>query len=45
MCPDNAIPMDDEGKRLEFDYDRCKGCGVCAKACPFNAIKMEGDEA
>lgn len=45
MCPDNAIPIDEEGKRVEFNYDRCKGCGVCAKTCPFGAIKMEGDEA
>jgi len=40
VCPDDAIPVTDEGKRTDFDYDYCKGCGVCAKVCPFNAIEM-----
>lgn len=41
MCPDNAIPLNDEGKRTDFDYSICKGCGICAKVCPFKAIEME----
>ncbi len=24
-----------------FDYDKCDGCGTCAKKCRFGAIKME----
>jgi len=39
VCPDSSIPVK-ESKRLDFDYDHCKGCGICAKACPFDAIKM-----
>ena len=26
---------------LAFDLDHCKGCGICATACPFKAIHME----
>ena len=41
VCPDNAIPVNNELKREDFNYDYCKGCGVCAKVCPFNAIEMK----
>lgn len=43
MCPDSSIPVNEEGKRVEFDYDHCKGCGICANVCPFDAIEMEAD--
>ena len=42
-CPDSSIPVADM-KRGEFDYEHCKGCGICVKACPFGAITMEGVE-
>ena len=34
-----------EGKFDSFDYQHCKGCGICANVCPTNAIEMisEGD--
>ena len=41
VCPDDAIPVTEDGTRTDFDYDACKGCGVCAKVCPFKAIEME----
>ena len=36
----NVAPVIDEEK-CTIDYDHCKGCGICVKACPFGAIKME----
>lgn len=27
-----------------FDYDACKGCGVCAEECPFKAIEMKEEK-
>lgn len=40
-CPDGAIVVQD-GKMVGFDYDHCKGCGLCEKVCPekANAIEM-----
>ncbi len=35
MCPDSAITVED-GKVAEFDYDHCKGCGICMERCPVN---------
>lgn len=36
--------MTEVGKRdrglLRIDVDECKGCGLCAEACPPKAIKM-----
>lgn len=33
LCPDSAIVVKD-GKVVGTDLDHCKGCGICAKACP-----------
>ena len=41
VCPDSSIPVDADGKRTDFDYDHCKGCGICAEVCPFKAIEMK----
>lgn len=35
VCPDDAIPVGKDQKRTDFNYDYCKGCGVCSKVCPF----------
>jgi len=40
VCPDNAVIKLGEGKRFQFNYDYCKGCGVCAEECPCGAIAM-----
>ena len=44
VCPDMSIPVNQEGKREDFDYFFCKGCGICANTCPFGAITMVKDE-
>ena len=37
MCPDSAILV--EGEEMKgFDYDHCKGCGICAEVCPTKCI-------
>ena len=38
-CPDSATCHKD-GIMTGIDYDKCKGCGICAKVCPFKAIQM-----
>lgn len=38
VCPDGVIDKSEED--LQIDYDYCKGCGICAKECKFNAISM-----
>ena len=44
MCPDNAVVKLGQGRRYRFDYDYCKGCGICAAECPCGAIVMVPEE-
>lgn len=44
VCPDNAVKKLGPGKRYAFDYDYCKGCGMCVEECPCGAIKMEPEK-
>lgn len=44
-CPDGTIFKRETGEAkpkpaIAFDYDFCKGCGVCASVCKFDAITM-----
>lgn len=39
-CPDSSIVVND-AKMEGFDYDHCKGCGICAKVCAPKAIEMQ----
>ncbi|UCG78816.1 MAG: 4Fe-4S binding protein [Nitrospirota bacterium] len=42
-CPDSSVIVKDE-KMSGFDYEHCKGCGICEHQCPGKkgnkAIKM-----
>ncbi len=44
LCPDGTVFKVDQveptGAPVAIDLDFCKGCGVCAKACKFDAIAM-----
>jgi 2-oxoacid:acceptor oxidoreductase delta subunit (pyruvate/2-ketoisovalerate family) len=44
VCPDNAVIKLGPGKGFEFNYDYCKGCGICVSECPCGAIKMVPEE-
>ena len=41
-CPEGILRRSDEGDRVVFDLEYCKGCGVCMTACPRGAIYMTG---
>ena len=40
VCPDNAVIKLEPGQRYAFNYDYCKGCGICVEECPCGAIEM-----
>ena len=44
VCPDSAVIKLGAGKRFAFNYDYCKGCGLCAEECPCGAIVVELEE-
>ncbi len=43
FCPEPCIVKDEEGF-YEADYYYCKGCGICARECPKEAITMVREE-
>jgi len=44
VCPDSAVKKLGDGKKFEFNYDYCKGCGLCVAECPCGAIDMVAEE-
>ena len=45
VCPDNAVvKLGGRDEPYAFDYDYCKGCGICAAECPCGAIEMIPEE-
>ena len=42
-CPDGSVLVENE-KMAGYDYDHCKGCGICAHICPVKAIEMVSEE-
>jgi Pyruvate/2-oxoacid:ferredoxin oxidoreductase delta subunit len=41
-CPDGVLRR--QGGELVFDYDYCKGCGVCASECSRAVIYMKAGQ-
>jgi len=50
FCPDVAVIKKDGraanngDKFYEFNYDYCKGCGICVTECPRNVISLEEEK-
>lgn len=42
-CKFDAMAMNDNGLPVVF-YDKCVGCGACARACPRNIIEMHPED-
>ncbi|MEM2425184.1 MAG: 4Fe-4S dicluster domain-containing protein [Candidatus Bathyarchaeia archaeon] len=38
-CPIGAIKFDEKSGVYFIDEGECKGCGLCAEACPYNTKK------
>ncbi len=41
FCPEGAICWKSDAKRVVFNLDFCKGCGICANECPLKIISMK----
>ena len=44
VCPDNAVQKVEDAHGYRFNYDFCKGCGICVQECPCGAIDMVPEE-
>jgi formate hydrogenlyase subunit 6/NADH:ubiquinone oxidoreductase subunit I len=40
VCATQALDIDRETMRVEFDYDRCVACELCVKVCPVKAMNV-----
>ena len=44
FCPEGAIIQDEANRKVLFNYEDCKGCGICVRECPTKAIEMAEPE-
>jgi L-aspartate semialdehyde sulfurtransferase ferredoxin len=40
VCATQALDINRETMRVEFDYDRCVACELCVKVCPVKAMNV-----
>lgn len=43
VCPFQAISLDPKTKARVVDEEKCTGCGICAKHCPWGMIHVNPD--
>ena len=43
VCPENAIVASPSGKARMVDMEKCTGCKICLKACPWEMISFDPD--
>jgi pyruvate ferredoxin oxidoreductase delta subunit len=43
FCPDMSYSLRADGY-YDWNKDYCKGCGICARECPKDAIQMIAEE-
>ncbi len=41
VCRANALSIENDGRKLEFNKDDCIFCELCVNACPLQIIKVE----
>jgi len=44
FCPEGAVTLDPVNRIRTVDFQHCKGCGTCVKACPRNVVEMRREE-
>lgn len=40
-CPAKALRRDEATSAIVLDEEKCTGCGLCVKECPYSAISMD----
>ncbi|HSR12338.1 MAG TPA: 4Fe-4S dicluster domain-containing protein [Thermodesulfobacteriota bacterium] len=43
ICPENAIVLSPKGSARMVDAEKCTGCKICLKACPWEMISFDAD--
>ncbi len=43
ICPENAIVVSPHHKARSIDPEKCTGCGICLRACPWEMISYDPD--